>query len=441
MLTSDIIRSKRDGAALGAEAIREFVTGIARDSVSDAQIAAFCMAVYLNGMNSEETGLLTREMATSGRVLAWQPEALGGPVIDKHSTGGVGDKVSLALAPIAAACGCFVPMVSGRGLGHSGGTLDKMDCIPGYRSTPDLETLRRVVADVGCAIIGQTADLAPADRRVYAVRDVTATVESLPLITASILSKKIAAGNEFLVMDVKFGSGAFMRDVDRARELARHLVDTATASGLGVRALLTDMDEPLGTTAGHWLELREIHDYLSGIHREARLHEVVMALAAEMLVVTGLADDRDGARAQAEGVLASGAARERFQRMVTALGGPWDFLDRFDHYYEAAPMTLDVPAPSAGYLAAIDAREVGMAIVELGGGRRRGDETLDGRVGFSGILPVGAAVNADRPLAYVHGATEAAARKAAARYAAACTIATTEPVAREVVAERLGAAR
>ena len=441
MLTSDIIRSKRDGAALGAEAIREFVTGIARDSVSDAQIAAFCMAVYLNGMNSEETGLLTREMATSGRVLAWQPEALGGPVIDKHSTGGVGDKVSLALAPIAAACGCFVPMVSGRGLGHSGGTLDKMDCIPGYRSTPDLETLRRVVADVGCAIIGQTADLAPADRRVYAVRDVTATVESLPLITASILSKKIAAGNEFLVMDVKFGSGAFMRDVDRARELARHLVDTATASGLGVRALLTDMDEPLGTTAGHWLELREIHDYLSGIHREARLHEVVMALAAEMLVVTGLADDRDGARAQAEGVLASGAARERFQRMVTALGGPWDFLDRFDHYYEAAPVTLDVPAPSAGYLAAIDAREVGMAIVELGGGRRRGDETLDGRVGFSGILPVGAAVNADRPLAYVHGATEAAARKAAARYAAACTIATTEPVAREVVAERLGAAR
>ena len=230
MLTSDIIRVKRDGAALDGAAIASLVAGIADDSVSDAQIAAFCMAVYLNGMNAEETGLLTREMATSGRVLAWQSDALGGPVIDKHSTGGVGDKVSLALAPIVAACGCFVPMISGRGLGHSGGTLDKMDCIPGYRSTPDLDTLRRVVADVGCAIIGQTGDLAPADRRVYAVRDVTATVESLPLITASILSKKIAAGNEFLVMDVKFGSGAFMPTIERARELAGHLVETAEAA-------------------------------------------------------------------------------------------------------------------------------------------------------------------------------------------------------------------
>ena len=441
MLTSDIIRRKRDGATLDEASIRAFVAGIADGSVSDAQIAAFCMATYLRGMTAEETSLLTREMATSGRVLAWQSEALGGPVIDKHSTGGVGDKVSLALAPIVAACGCFVPMVSGRGLGHSGGTLDKMDCIPGYRSTPDLATLRKVVADVGCAIIGQTEDLAPADRRVYAVRDVTATVESLPLITASILSKKIAAGNEFLVMDVKYGSGAFMPDVDSARELATHLVDTAAAANLSVRAVLTDMDETLGVSAGHWLELREIHEYLAGTHREARLHEVVMALASEMLVVTGLAEDRDDAQARAEGALASGAARERFQRMVTALGGPWDSLDRFEHYFEPAPVAVSVPAPAAGYLDAVDAREVGLAIVGLGGGRRRGDEVIDGRVGFSDILPVGAAVNSDRPLAVVHAADEASAHEAAARYAAACTISTTEPDSRPVIAERLGANR
>ena len=441
MLISDVIRAKRDGAGLDAASLGELVRGITGDAVSDAQIAAFCMAVYLNGMSADETGLLTREMATSGRVLAWQSEALGGPVVDKHSTGGVGDKVSLALAPIAAACGCFVPMISGRGLGHSGGTLDKMDCIPGYKSAPDLTTLRRVVADVGCAIIGQTGELAPADRRMYAVRDVTATIESIPLITASILSKKIAAGNDFLVMDVKFGSGAFMADPDRARELAHHLVDTAAQAGLTARALLTDMNEPLGSTVGHWLELREIHAYLSGERREARLHEVVISLAAEMLVVTGLAEDRDAARGAAEGALTSGAARERFQRMVTALGGPWDFLDRFEHYAEQAPVSLPVHADRAGFLSAIDAREVGLAVVELGGGRRRGDETIDGRVGFSDVLPVGAAVNADRPLAIVHAASEDAAQAAAARYAAACEIAGTEPAVADVVLEHVGRRR
>ncbi len=433
MLISEIIRSKRDGQTLDSNTLGVLVRGIADNSVPDEQIAAFCMAVYHNGMSFDEAAALTREMASSGRVLAWRSDELGGPVIDKHSTGGVGDKVSFMLAPIAAACGCYVPMISGRGLGHSGGTLDKIECIPGYNATPDLETLRRVVKKVGCAIIGQTSDLAPADARIYAVRDVTATVESIPLITASILSKKIAAGNDFLVMDVKVGSGAFMTSEARAVELAESLIGTAHAAGLKTHALLTDMDEPLGTSAGHMLEMREVYAYLTGQQRDARLDEVVLALAAEMLVMTGLAEDRDGARGMADATISSGKAAEVFMHMTRELGGAWDYFDRFEHYFEAAPVIMPVYASADGSIAAMDTREIGQTIVGLGGGRRKSSDKIDLRVGFSDILPIGAAVNRDRPMAMVHAASQDDAQRAAAAYRDACTISEKAPDSSPVI--------
>jgi thymidine phosphorylase len=315
VLAAEVIRRKRDGHALTGEELEFLVRGITDGSLSDAQVGALAMALFLRGMEPEERVGLTAAMTRSGTVMEWD---LDRPVVDKHSTGGVGDKVSLMLAPIVAACGGAVPMISGRGLGHTGGTLDKLDTIPGYVSTPDLDRLRTVVSQVGCAIVGQTAELAPADRRLYATRDATGTVESLPLIVASILSKKLAAGLDALVMDVKFGSGAFMAAREDADQLALALVEVAGGAGLPTVALLTDMNEVLGTTAGNALEVREAIDYLTGT-RDPRLHEVTIALAASLIEQGGLA--RDG-RATAEQALASGAAAERFGAMVAALGGP-----------------------------------------------------------------------------------------------------------------------
>ena len=433
MLISDIIEHKRDGRRLDGDAIARFVGGVTDGSVSDAQIAAFTMATCLNGMSADEAALLTREMASSGRILAWDSRALGGPVVDKHSTGGVGDKVSFLLAPGIAACGGFVPMVSGRGLGHTGGTLDKIDCIPGYQATPDMATLRKVVAEHGCAIVGQTADLAPADARIYAVRDVTGTVSSIPLITASILSKKIAAGNDYLVMDVKFGSGAFMQRIADAEALAQSLISTAAAAGLKTHALLNNMDEPHGTTEGHMLEMREVYEYLTEDVRETRLHQVTMGLAAEMLVITGLADDRDAALGAAEAALSSGRAAERFMQMVAALGGSFVFFDRFELYCDTAPVMIQVPSVEAGFLAAVDARAIGQALVAMGGGRQRSSDVIDKRVGFSDILPVGAAVNAARPQAHVHAADATQARAAIAAYQQASQISHKEPASEPVI--------
>jgi thymidine phosphorylase len=437
MLVTDIIRRKRDGGRLDREQVEQFVAGLADESIPAEQVSALAMAIFLNSMDFEEAGWLTTAMAASGRVLAWDSDAMGGPVIDKHSTGGVGDKVSFLLAPIAAACGCFVPMISGRGLGHTGGTLDKIECIPGYRPTPDLDEFRKVVRDVGCAIIGQTRDLAPADRRFYAIRDITATVESIPLITASILSKKIAAGNDFLVMDVKWGTGAFMNSFDDARALAESIIGTASNAGLATHALITDMNEVLGTTAGHATEMRECVEYLTGDARDGRLDEVVLGLAAEMLAMTGLAEDRDEARATAESALTSGRAAEVFQEMATALGGPWDFVEKYDRYIPTAPVIEPVLAPTEGTLARVDARAIGNAIIELGGGRRRTSDAIDLRVGFSDVLPVGAAVNESRPLAMVHARTADEAAQAARRYAQACEIATGAVTPRPVIAEIL----
>jgi thymidine phosphorylase len=437
MLFVDIIRAKRDGSALSEEQIAFFVRGLTDGSIPPEQVSALAMAICLRSMSFEEAAALTRAMAASGTILQWRAQELGGPVVDKHSTGGIGDKVSFLLAPIVAACGCFVPMISGRGLGHTGGTLDKIDSIPGYRSTPDLATFQKVVRSVGCAIIGQTADLAPADRRLYAIRDVTGTVESLPLITASILSKKIAAGLDALVMDVKVGSGAFMASMTEARALARSIIATAAGAGLKSHALITDMNETLGLSAGNAVEIRESVAYLTNTHRETRLNEAVLALCAEMLLLAGVENDREAALRRADSAVTSGKAAEIFGRMVAALGGPADLIERTDRYLPGAPVTSVIAPAESGYLVAVDARAVGNAIIELGGGRRRADDKLDLSVGFSDIAPIGAAVDRERPLAVVHAASDAAAQRAISNLRSACTVAQAPPPPRPVVYETL----
>ena len=434
MLPAEVIRRKRDGETLSDEELRFLVGGIADGSLSDAQVGALAMALFLRGVKRPERVALTEAMRDSGTVLEWD---LGSPVLDKHSTGGVGDKVSLMLAPVVAACGGAVPMISGRGLGHTGGTLDKLDAIPGYDSTPDLERLRRVVGEAGCAIVGQTAELAPADRRLYAVRDATGTVESIPLIVASILSKKLAAGLDALVMDVKFGSGAFMARREEAEELATALVEVAGGAGLPTVALLTDMNQPLGTTAGNALEVAEAVAYLSGDEREPRLHEVTMALAASLLVQGGLAGTEDDARERAERALASGAAAERFARMVTALGGPADLLERPADHLAAAPVQRAVEPEHAGVLAAVDCRAVGLVVTGLGGNRAREDDVIDPSVGLALIAPLGALVGPERPLAVVHARDDASADEAAAALRAAARIG-EPPAVTPVVAARIG---
>src|ERR1700734_4212660 len=322
MLPQEIIRAKRDGRALTGEEIGEFIAGLTSGAIGDGQVAAFAMAVVFRGMNIDERVHLTRAMTRSGEALDWSGANLPGPIVDKHSTGGIGDNVSLMLAPMLAACGAYVPMISGRGLGHTGGTLDKLDSIPGYVTQPDIATFRRVVKEAGCAIIGQTADLAPADRRLYAIRDVTATVESVALITASILSKKLAAGLQGLVMDVKAGSGAFMASLSGARELAQSLASVATGAGLPTVSLITDMSEPLASAAGNAVEIRNAVDYLTGARRDERLDQVTMALGAELLALSGLARDAAAGAAALKHSLETGAAAERFERMIAALGGP-----------------------------------------------------------------------------------------------------------------------
>ena len=437
-LPQEIIRRKRDGDALTAEEIESFVAGIADGSLGDGQLAALAMAVFLNGMTSEETVALTRAMTASGRQLDWQGFALTGPVLDKHSTGGVGDKVSLILAPILAACDAYVPMISGRGLGHTGGTLDKLESIPGYNATPDIATFQRVVAEVGCAIIGQTADLAPADRRLYAVRDVTATVESIPLITASILSKKLAAGLDGLVMDVKVGNGAFASSMQMADDLAESIVSVAEGAGLPTTALITDMNQPLGRSAGNALEVLECVEMLAGEPGDSRLREVTLALAAEMLLLGGFRNG-DAALAQAEDALTSGRAAEHFDAMVAALGGPTDFIARAKNLLPRAPVVRAVQAKAAGVVSACDTRAVGLAVIALGGGRRRVEDRIDPAVGFDDLVPLGQVVTAADPIAVVHAADEASAEAAAELLQKAFEIGQTDNDRFPIVRQRITA--
>jgi thymidine phosphorylase len=440
MTPAEIIAVKRDGGALTPVQIGAFVRGLADGSWSEGQAAAMAMAIVLRGMDGPETTLLTQAMTHSGTVLDWSQAGLPGPVLDKHSTGGVGDKVSLMLAPIVAACGGVVPMISGRGLGHTGGTLDKLEALPGYAVTPSHAQLLATLRGAGCAIVGASAALAPADRRLYAIRDVTATVESVPLITASILSKKLAAGLQGLVLDVKVGSGAFTRRLSDARTLAGSLVGVARAAGLPAKALITDMNQVLGHTAGNALELDEAIAYLTGRDREPRLHEVTLALCAQLLHLGGLAASADAGRARAEAALASGAAAERFEQMVALLDGPADVLTKWAP--TAAPLVIDVPALRDGVLAAQDVRAIGLAVVALGGGRLRPQDRIDARVGLSQVLPLGCAVRAGEPLARVHAADGAAAARAVQAVQAAFTVADaasgTAPDAAAVVLETAG---
>ena len=406
LLPQELIRHKRDKQVLPTEEIRAFIGGITENTVSEAQIAAFTMAVFLNGMSRQECVDLTLAMRDSGRVMEWQSLGLDGPIVDKHSTGGVGDVVSLMLGPMFAACGGYNPMISGRGLGHTGGTLDKLASIPGYNPFPTPDQLKATVREAGTAIIGQTADLAPADKRIYAARDVTATVESIPLITASILSKKLAAGLDALVMDVKVGSGAFMPTPELSVALARSIVEVGTGAGLKVSALLTDMNQSLAPCAGNAIEVRCALDYLTGKQRPARLHEVTLALCAEGLVSAGLAANADEARVKLQACLDSGAAADRFARMVRLLGGPADLIERPDAYLATAPVVVDFVAPASGVVTAFDTRALGMAVVALGGGRLRSDQEIDPAVGLSDIVELGAAVQAGQPLMRVHARTE-----------------------------------
>lgn len=419
---AQLIALKRDGARWTDAAIHRLVQAlVARRPdarLSDAQAGALAMAALLRGLDEAETVALTTAMRDSGRVLHWRD--LPGPVLDKHSTGGVGDTVSLMLGPMLAAAGAFVPMISGRSLGHTGGTLDKLEAIPGYSTRPGLIRLRRVVREAGVAIVAAGDDLVPADRRLYAIRDVTATVESVPLIVASILSKKLAAGLQGLVMDVKTGQGAFIADLPSARRLARTLVAVGSGAGLPVRAWLTPMDQPLAPAAGNALEMALAVDYLTGQVRPPRLHDVTLALCEEALLLGRVVADRPSARRRLMAALESGAAAERLARMVAGLGGPSDLLSASVRCLPSAPVQRPVlwKGPH-GTVGRIDTRALGWAVVRLGGGRQRGGEAVDPRVGLADLLERGAALSPGTRVATVHAADDASAERAAAEVAQA----------------------
>ncbi|NKF49721.1 thymidine phosphorylase [Shewanella sp. WXL01] len=428
-LAQEIIRKKRNGEALSQAEIQFFVDGITNNSVSEGQIAALGMAVYFNDMNMDERIALTSAMRDSGTVLNWDSLKVHGPIIDKHSTGGVGDVISLMLGPMAAACGGYVPMISGRGLGHTGGTLDKFDAIPGYQTEPDSELFRKVVKDAGVAIIGQTGDLVPADKRFYSIRDNTATVESISLITASILSKKLAAGLDALAMDVKVGSGAFMPTYEASEELAKSITAVANGAGTKTTALLTDMNQVLASCAGNALEVKEAIQFLTGEYRNPRLYEVTMGLCAEMLQLGGLAKDETEARNKLNMVLDNGLAAEKFAKMVSGLGGPTDFVEAYDKYLPKAGIIKPVYADKAGFVNQMDTRELGLSVVTLGGGRRKPGDALDYSVGLSDVVALGSQVNADKPIAVIHAQTQAAFEEAEQAVKAAIIIADTAPEA------------
>ncbi len=428
-----IIAKVRRKEVPSLEELRWFTSGLASGDVSDAQAGAFAMAVCLNGLSDDGRVALTAGMRDSGDVLKWQ---LDGPILDKHSTGGVGDCVSLILAPALAACNVYVPMISGRGLGHTGGTLDKLEAIPGVSTTVSEGAMRHIVKSIGCAIVGATGQIAPADKRLYAIRDVTATVESLDLITASILSKKLAAGLGGLVLDVKAGSGAFMKTQDDARALAKALVGTANGAGCKTAALVTDMNTPLAPALGNAVEVGACIDVLSGNRSAApRLLDLSLSLAARVLALTGMKEE--AARSKVNRVIASGAAMERFAQMVAALGGPPDMAEDWRTHLPAAPVVGDVPAPEAGYISAIDGEVLGLTVVALGGGRQVETDKINPAVGLTDMKGVGDRIARGEPICTVHAADEDAAEAAAMAVRRAVTIG-EEPSERPLVLERIG---
>ncbi len=430
-----IIATIRDGRQPRPDDLRWFAMGLASGDVTDAQAGAFAMAVLLKGLSEEGRVALTRGMRDSGKVMAWD---LPGPVVDKHSTGGIGDCTSLLLAPALAACGAYVPMISGRGLGHTGGTLDKLEAIPGSRTGLTEAALRRQMTEVKCAIVAASADLAPADKRLYAIRDVSGTVESIDLITASILSKKLAAGLEALVLDVKCGSGAFMKTPDRAEALARSLVRTAQGAGCMTSALITDMSQPLATAAGNALEVIEVMETLTGTSVNVALWDVTVALGGEVLALAGLASDAADGEGRIAQALESGAAAECFGRMVVAQGGPADFVERWPDRLPSAPVMLEVPALADGYVAQIDGEALGLAVVHLGGGRLREGDRVNPSVGLSDLAGIGEEAGAGVPLAMVHAVTEDAAKAAVRAVQGAYVIAAAAPAEPPLVQKRIG---
>ncbi|WP_017347649.1 thymidine phosphorylase [Pantoea sp. A4] len=434
-LPQEIIRKKRDGQPLSEAEIRFFINGVRDNSVSEGQIAALAMTIFFHDMNLEERVALTMAMRDSGQVLNWQSLHLNGPVVDKHSTGGVGDVTSLMLGPMVAACGGYVPMISGRGLGHTGGTLDKLESIPGFDIFPSDERFRQIIQQTGIAIIGQTNSLAPADKRFYATRDITATVDSIPLITASILAKKLAEGLDALVMDVKVGSGAFMPDFASSEQLAQAIVGVANGAGCKTTALLTDMNQVLASSAGNALEVREAVAFLTGAYRNPRLAEVTLALSSEMLISGGLAADEQQARSQLQQVLDNGRAAEVFAEMVAAQKGPSDFIERIDSYLPAPVMSKAVYADAPGIVSGMDTRALGMAIVALGGGRQRASDSIDYSVGLSDIIALGERADNQRPLAVIHAASENAWHEAARAVKAAVKL-SEQPLAEQPVIYR-----
>ncbi|WP_050905110.1 thymidine phosphorylase [Vibrio campbellii] len=440
-LPQEIIRKKRDGEVLTADEINFFIQGVANNSVSEGQIAAFAMTIFFNEMTMPERIALTCAMRDSGMVIDWSHMNFGGPIVDKHSTGGVGDVTSLMLGPMVAACGGFVPMISGRGLGHTGGTLDKLESIPGYNITPTNDVFGQVTKDAGVAIIGQTGDLAPADKRVYATRDITATVDNISLITASILSKKLAAGLESLVMDVKVGSGAFMPTYEASEELAKSIVAVANGAGTKTTAILTDMNQVLASSAGNAVEVREAVRFLTGEYRNPRLLEVTMASCAEMLVLGKLAENTEDARAKLMEALDNGKAAECFGKMVAGLGGPVDFVENYDNYLEKAEIIKPVYATETGIVSAMDTRAIGMAVVSMGGGRRVATDEIDYAVGFDNFIRLGEVADGDKPLAVIHARTEEQWEEAAKALRSAITVGgeytPTPEVYRQIRAEDL----
>ncbi|HEX7932860.1 MAG TPA: thymidine phosphorylase [Paraburkholderia sp.] len=411
-LPQEIIRKVRDRIPLRDEEVQEFAQGIRAGKVADSQVAAFAMAVYFNGLSVDECVALTKAFRDSGDVLDWSAANLDGPTADKHSTGGIGDLTSLLLGPMVAACGAYVPMISGRGLGHTGGTLDKLESIPGYNISQEPQALRRVVKNAGVAIVGQTAKLTPVEKKFYEIRDITATVESIPLITAAIVSKKLAAGASGFVMDVKVGSGAFMPTYEDSVALAKSIAHIGNGAGMQTTTVLTDMSQPLVSCAGNALEIAWAIDYLTGKHRPDRLHEVVMTLASQLLMLVKLADTEDAARAMLTKALDSGEAAVRFARMVSELGGPVDLLERPHEHLARAAIVAPIPAPSEGFVSSIDARALGIAIIGLGGGRLQADDKIDYSVGLSGLAEIGQPVGKHQPLGLVHARNEADAQRA-----------------------------
>ena len=397
MIPQEIIRKKRDKLSLSEEEIKLFVSGLTDNSFSDAQIAAMSMAIFQNGMTAEETVWMTHAMKNSGDILEWQGVVDSNMVCDKHSTGGVGDKTSFLLAPILAACDLYVPMISGRGLGHTGGTLDKFDSIPGYNTKPDIDIFRKVVKDVGCAIIGQTSNLAPADKKLYSIRDIVGTVESLPLITSSILSKKIASGLKTLVLDVKVGNGSFNYTLEIAQNLAYSLVSVAKGAGLHCEAILTDMNQVLGTSAGHSVEIKECINYLTLSKRDLRLEIITNELISSVLMMINKISKKE-ALLKINKVLDNGKAAEKFEMMVNALGGSKSFLSTYEKELSHNMYTEDINLGKDGCIKEMKTRELGLLLIELGGGRKQVNDQINYHVGYENILGVGSVIDASTPV-------------------------------------------